>query len=537
MNERKELSAGYGAIATAVIALLTYILALKNGFAFDDVVLIPNDARVINGQLATLLTTSYWNDAALALYRPLTSLSFGLDWALADGAAAWFHFTNVIWHALASTLVFVLLKRYFTVTAALVGGALFAVHPVHVEAVANVVGRAELMATSFVLAACILWPRIELRSARAAIVAVLYFLALCAKEGAVVLPALVMLVDFAEGHWSFRTLVPWLRRRAPELLALVATLLVYILIRGSVLQGLAPTKVDPSLEVVQNSWHRVLTALQAWPFALKVLVWPWTLLADYGPQILLPIGEWNSLAVLGATIVIALVGGGILALAKGYRVAALALLWYPVAILPVANFFIPIGVLLAERTLYLPSVALSFAVAALLTALARYRPDTQRAIAVALSLVIVLFAVRSMMRIPEWKSTDSILFRLVKDRPDAFRGQWHVARDHREHNRVAAALASYDQAFRLWPYREGLVQEVAAYASSQGHTAYARDVATFGAQRWPQNVQFYRLAVGNSLDLGDTATAARMVRAGLQFHPGDSLLNRMSQAVMPRTVP
>jgi hypothetical protein len=58
VTERKELSAGYGAIATAVIALLTYVIALGNGFAFDDVVLIPNDARVINGQLGTLLCTA-----------------------------------------------------------------------------------------------------------------------------------------------------------------------------------------------------------------------------------------------------------------------------------------------------------------------------------------------------------------------------------------------------------------------------------------------------------------------------------------------
>ncbi|HEX6066425.1 MAG TPA: hypothetical protein VFZ04_19465, partial [Longimicrobiales bacterium] len=249
MTEEKGLSAGYGAIATAVVALLTYVIALRNGFAFDDVVLIPNDARVINGQLGQLVGTSYWKDAALALYRPLTSLSFGLDWGMSRGSPAWFHFTNIVWHMGASTLVFVLLRRYFTVTAALLGGMLFAVHPVHVEAVANIVGRAELMAACFVLTACTLWPRIQLRAARASIVAVLYFLALCAKEGAVVLPGLLVLVDFAEGEWSLRSVGSYLRRRAPELIALAATLGVYLLIRTSVLEGLAPTKVDPSLEV------------------------------------------------------------------------------------------------------------------------------------------------------------------------------------------------------------------------------------------------------------------------------------------------
>ena len=534
MTEEKGLSAGYGAIATAVVALLTYVIALKNGFAFDDVVLIPNDARVINGQLGQLVGTSYWKDAALALYRPLTSLSFGLDWAMSRGSAAWFHFTNIVWHMGASTLVFVLLRRYFTVTAALLGGILFAVHPVHVEAVANIVGRAELMAACFVLTACTLWPRISLRAARASIVAVLYFLALCAKEGAVVLPGLLVLVDFAEGEWTLRSIGSYLRRRTPEFLALAATLGVYLLIRASVLEGLAPTKVDPSLEVVHNNWHRVLTAFQAWPLALRVLLFPWTLLADYGPQILMPIAGWNSLAMFGAVLFIALIGAGVTALAKGHRVAGLALLWYPVAILPVSNLLFPIGVLLAERTLYLPSVAVSFGLAALITASAR-RPELRRVAVTWVTVVIALFALRSIVRIPEWTSTDSILFQLVKDRPDAFRGQWHVARDHREHGRVEAALATYDSAFRLWPYREGLTQETAAYASGNGRAGYARDVALFGLERWPNNVAFHRLAAGNSLDLGDTATARQVLRTALRLHPGDTLLNRMWQAAVPQT--
>jgi hypothetical protein len=370
-----------------------------------------------------------------------------------------------------------------------------------------------------------------MRAARATIIAVLYFLALCAKEGAVVLPALLVLVDFAEGEWSWRAVPDYLRRRAPELAALVATLVLYIFIRGAVLEGLAPTKVDPSLEVLQNGWHRVLTALQAWPLALKVLVWPWTLLADYGPQILMPIGEWNSLAVLGATIVVTLLAGGIIALAKGHRVTALALLWYPVAIFPVSNFFIAIGVLLAERTLYLPSVALSFAVAALAA------HSSRRAVGAAMTAVIVLFAVRAAARVPEWESTDSILFRLAHDRPDAFRAQWHIARDHREHKRAGEAIASYDRAFRLWPYREGLVEEVAVYASSQGRAAYARDVALFGAQRWPKNVALHQIAAGNSLDLGDTITARRVLRGALQLHPGDSILTQMWRAAGSRTEP
>ena len=529
MTERPGLSAGYGAIVTAVVALATYLLTLGNGFAFDDVVLIPNDARVLNGELGTLLTTSYWKDAALALYRPLTSLSFGLDWAAAGGSAAWFHFTNIIWHVLASVLVYQLLLRYFAVAAALLGAALFAAHPVHVEAVANVVGRAELMATTFVLAGCVLWPRIANQAARAVIVSVIYFLALGAKESAAVLPALLVIIDFTEGEWSFNSIGDYLRRRGPALLALIATFAIFMILRTAVLGSLAPARLDPSIEVVGNTWHRILTALQTWPIALRLFVWPWTLLADYGPQVIMPIAEWNSLAVLGATMLIGLVGGGLIALAYGHRVAALALLWYPIAILPVSNFLLPIGVLLGERTLYLPSVAVAFAAAALYAWTSRY-PATHKTVRAVAVTMVVLFMARAIVRVPDWQSTDSIMHALVRDRPDAFRGQWHMARIHRQQGRIDAALTHYDEAFKLWPYRQGLVQEAAAYASGQGRAVYARDLALFGTRRWPENVAFHRLAAGNALDIGDTATARMVLTAALQRHPNDTLLNQMRRA-------
>jgi protein O-mannosyl-transferase len=529
LSENRSITAGYGAIITAVLALLTYVVALKNGFAFDDVVLIPNDPRVTNGDLTRLVTTSYWADAALALYRPLTSLTFGFDWFVSNGSAAWFHFTNIIFHMAASTLVYVLLLRYFSIAAALVGGAVFAVHPVHVEAVANVVGRSELIATSFVLLACVLWPRIASRPARAVITATLYFMAMCAKESAAVLIALLVMIDFADGEWTLQTLPDYLRRRAPEFVALIAAFAIFLFIRGSVLGGLAPSKLDPSLEVVTSGWHRILTALQAWPLALKLFAFPKTLLADYGPQILLPIAEWNSLAVLGATLVLVTVGGGIAAIAADKRYAALGLLWYPIAILPVANFIMPIGVVLAERTLYLPSVAFVFGVAALYE-FARARTPARTRIAIAV-VAIMLLAGRSIARVPDWTSTDVILTKLTKDRPDAFRGQWHMARMARAKDNTEAALVNYDKAMKLWPYREGLVQEVAIYASGKGRANYARDVAFYGAQRWPQNVAFHRIVAGNALDLGDTATAVRTLRRALELHPGDSVLNQMWRAV------
>ena len=536
MNQPRALTTGYGAVVTAMIALLCYVLALKNGFAFDDVVLIPSDARVTNGQFVELIATPYWKDVSLALYRPLTSLSFGVDWFIGNGAAAWFHFTNVLWHVMASVLTYVLLVRYFSTAAALAGAVVFAAHPVHVEAVANVVGRGELIAATLVLMACVVWPRIPDRTARALITAVLYFLALCAKEGAAVLPALLVMLDGADGEWRLSTLGSYLRRRAPELLALVCVFGLFMLLRTSIIGSLAPARLDPVLEVIETPWHRILTALQVWPLAARLLIFPWTLLSDYGPRILMPVGEWNSMAVLGATMVIALLGGGLLAAARGHGRWALGLLWYPIAILPVSNFLIPIGVMLAERTLYLPSVALSFAIAALFAWL--YQKEKLRRPAIILIVLVTsAFAVRTAIRVPEWRSTDEIMLALVRDRPDAFRGRWHVARMMRARGDVKGAVTAYEDAMVLWPLREGLVLEAALYASAHGQALPARRIAEHGTRRWPQKIDFHRIAAGNAIDAGDTAVARRMLLEARQLHPNDRILNEMWQAITTPSVP
>ena len=534
MREARTLNAGYGAIVTAVVALGCYVLALGNGFAFDDVVLIPGDPRVVNAQLQTLLLTPYWNDPALSLYRPLTSLSFAIDWFIGGGSPAWFHFANVLWHLAASMLTYVLLLRYFSIGAALLGAVVFAAHPVHVEAVANVVGRAEMIAATFVLAACVLWPLMTQRAARAVITGVLYLLALAAKESAAVLPALLVILDFADSEWSFATIRTYLKRRAPELATLVVTFALYMLLRSSVLGAVGPSRLDPSIEVLNSAWHRILTALQAWPVAARIFFYPVTLLADYGPRILLPINSWNSLAVLGATLVIALVGGGVVAMINGRRVWALALLWFPIAILPVSNLLIPIGVLLAERTLYLPSVAVAFAFAGLFTIGSR-REDWRKPIFALAVVVPLLFAIRAMIRVPEWKSTDTILMALIRDRPDAFRGQWHKARMARARGDAEEALRTYDYTLKLWPFREGLVKEAAVFGTSQGRAAWARDVAFYGTQRWPTTADFHRIVAGNSLDLGDTITAVRTLKRALQLHPNDKILNDMWRAATVTT--
>ena len=102
-----------------------------------------------------------------------------------------------------------------------------------------------------------------------------------------------------------------------------------------------------------------------------------------------------------------------------------------------------------------------------------------------------------------------------------------MARVDKDHER---ALVLYDKAMRLWPHREGLAREAAGYGAERGRNAWARSVAQWGTQRWPQNVDFHRLLAGSAIDMGDTIAARRAVAAGLSVAPNDTVLNQMWRA-------
>jgi len=526
------------AILLAIAAFGVYFTALRNGFAYDDVLVVPQDVRVTEFQFRNMLTKPYWAAPGMGLYRPLVTFSFAVDWALSDGSAAWFHAVNAAWHAAVTVAVFALLLTWFTVPAAGLGALIFAVHPVHVEAVANVVGRAELMAAFFVLLACIAWTwdRPSHNTIRSAVVCALFALAMLCKESAAVLPALLVMIDAAQKRWNgVRDLPEYLVRCWRFYAALTAVLIGAVALRIAVTGVASPTQVDPIIEILQSPVDRVRTSMQVWPQYLRLLFFPRVLLADYGPRVMMPLDPGDPLILIGATILASTLLGGLYALSRGRPLAALAIWWLPITVLPVANLIVPIGILLAERTLYLPSVAVSLLVALLATAAAHAPLQHRRPLQVGLGALLVaavsLGAWRTHTRIPDWRTTDTILMAQLRDRPDSFRGYWHAARIERRRNNVDNALEHYGYALYLWPYREQLLVDAATYAATNGRTGLALRWSSFGAERLPNSLRLQTLAAANALDAGDTAVAASAIEKALRIAPTDSLILRMQAAM------
>ncbi len=141
----------------ALVAFAVFATTLAYQFVYDDrSVIVDNPCFFTLANWREIVTSPWW---PRGLYRPLTSLTLAANWTLGPGRPFDFHLINVLMHAAATAALCVLARRLMPRSAALAAAVLFAVHPVHVEAVANVVGRAEVLATLFVIVSVLAYLR------------------------------------------------------------------------------------------------------------------------------------------------------------------------------------------------------------------------------------------------------------------------------------------------------------------------------------------------------------------------------------------
>lgn len=464
-----------------ILAFVAYANSLYNGFAFDDTIIIQGNTRVHRiFDLGGIWGTPYWPYAlgeVFGLYRPLTIFGYAIQWTLGDGQPFLFHFVNVLMHVGVTCGVFRLLRALaFDAPASAFGATVFAVHPVHVEAVANVVGQAEMIGAGAVVAACILYLEREgegLRLPRALAIAALYLGGMLAKENAIVLPALIAAVDLAQRH--IRGLPLWRRSWVDPaaLLALLSAVAVaYLALRVDVLGSIGGSDAGPALPFLKED-DRVYSALRAWPEFARLLFWPMKLAADYAPAVILPAYEFTPMVTLGLFLLVATV---VLALLTPWRPGlGLPAAWFLFCILPVSNLLLPIGVLIAERTLYMPSIAISLLAATL--AGFRHQPSTRRLLAAGAMAVLVAFTVRTITRNPVWYSTDTVLRSLMDTHPESYRAQWRAAVRETELDDHAEAHYHWELGYRLWPRSAAYIVDYASFHLNYGNPARAVELA------------------------------------------------------------
>lgn len=354
--------------------------------------------------LVHIFTQPYFSN-----FLPLHLLSYSLDHSLWGLKPFGYHLQQVLLNALNAVLGFFVVRRLLgSFAIAFVTGLLFAVHPSHVEAVAWVSSRKELLSTTFLLLS--LYFYLDARGGRSlrwgAFVAsvVCFTLGLLSKVSIVVLPLFLLLMDFMIVKVSRRGWRFWAD--------VLGSKIPYALI------GLWTVHMNSASQVTAQAAyvHEPLQYLVVKGHAV------WNYLAILaGLRAGNPIYDTPQPAHSFFPIVINLAGLVALpalfwfAYRRGHRVLALGAGWVLVTLLPALLF--PLVTYMAERYLYAPSLGFCWVLAAGMVALGRRAgpPPAAAAATAALTLIPFLgFAYRTTLYNPAWANSESLWTYAIK---------------------------------------------------------------------------------------------------------------------------
>ena len=511
------------------VALAASVTSLRNGFVYDDVhVVVENGALHSLDSLPRLLTASYWPEGMRdRLYRPAAVASLAVDWAVGGGRPFAFHVTNVLLHLCVVALVLAL-SQVILGRGAVIAALWFAVHPVHVEVFANVVGRAELLAAVGYLGAVLAYGA-EGRSARRpgggaerALWTVLTLLsaaiAFASKEHALSLPAALLLADAWWAHRDGVKVASVVRRHAWLWAGVVVVAVGYLCARsgalGTTFGGGVRAAGLAGLSALQRP-AAMLPVVLEW---VRLLVFPLRLSADYAPNhlVLEP-----RLTVSHAAAVLLLVG----AVAGAWRLrrrapgVAFGAAWFAIAAAITSNVLVPTGVLFGERLLYLPSVGAAVVVGALWEMV-----PPRGGVWAATVLVLGLLGARTLERIPVWGTQDRFFAARGRDAPDSYLSHWQKGAQAFDRGDARTGEAELQEAVRIYPYDAALLEELGRRYFAAGFYGPADrwSTAAFGLDSTRSAAAAQ--AIASRVQGGRADSAAALAKAALSRSPESEVI-------------
>jgi protein O-mannosyl-transferase len=411
-------------IALFILAVGCYANTLLNAFVYDDELQILQNPYIKSWHyLGAIFRTTVWSFIGAAgdtnYYRPMMTLTYLVLWKVFGNAPLGFHLLNILLNALVVACVYYVGRELFqSHWTAFVAAAIFAVHPVHTEAVAWIASVPDLEATLFGLLAFYAYVKApEVNWKRQAAIVICLVLALLAKEPALMLiPLLIYYEHFVRedrGHTGFATKM---KRYLPACSAAAA----YVVLRISLLGKLAPV-----LQHAKISWPQAIYSA----FALvadyaRLMFWPSRLSAFHVFHVSSSLFEFRVLA--GVAIVVAC-GALVFLVHRRWPVAAFCVVWAAITLAPVLNARWMAANVLTERYLYLPSVGICWMAGWAakrvwdLAGTTVQRRTLLRLAAGAVSIALLfLCAAKTLARNRMWRDDLALYTETVKTDPDSF---------------------------------------------------------------------------------------------------------------------
>jgi hypothetical protein len=323
-------------------ATLPYLGSVRGELVSDDVHDIGEDPLIRALTPANLRTI--FTSRAGPNYDPVKIVSFALDYPFFGVNPAGYHAENIAWHIANALLVYWLLLRLGESAGLAFGVAiLWAVHPVHVESVAWICERKNVLSTFFFLLAFLVYLRFSARPRTTTylLVLVLFVGALLTKVNTIVLPAVILAYELAERF----------RLRARDVLAIVPMLAIGGLLAWANLHD------NPSHGAEYHGGSMAVTlrtSSTVVPRYLGLVVFPWRASSYHAVPLR---GSWLEPAVLAGVLLVLGIAVATVWLVAHRRRGGFWLLWFGLTLAPMLNL-VPFPALMADRYLYMPLIGL-----------------------------------------------------------------------------------------------------------------------------------------------------------------------------------
>ncbi|HSS44358.1 MAG TPA: tetratricopeptide repeat protein [Thermoanaerobaculia bacterium] len=515
--------------------VVVYANGLAGSFTYDDKAVVRDNPRIrTTRNLSQIFTTSYFGGprGSGSAYRPVLLLSFAVEWWVHGRQVVPFHLVNVLLHAAVTLLLASLLLRVGVRLPVVCAAALlYAVHPIHVEAVTSLVGRGETLSALFALGFLHLALRLLREPSHSAFALAgaisCYALSVLTKESGAVAPGLALvLVLFAAEADPGQRLRMALKRWLPLGAFSALTLGGVFALRSWVLGGALKARETGIFEV-----ENPLASLQFLPRAANAILvlyrylgrslFPLHLSADESAWSIRPVPAGSPLAIASVLILLAAVGAALARLPRG-RVLALGFLFFCVAMLPTENLLFPIGTVFAERIAYLPSAGICLMLGALVAGDTESLAQWSGRRRAALAALALLFAARAVVRNAVWWNDEALFSDLGSTSPRSAKAHYDLGYMFADEGRSPRALAEYKRAIEIydgyWDAWAGRGRvERALGRLREAEKSYEKSVAVHPSY---EN-GFFGLG-GVREALGDAKGAEDAYRTGLE-HKSDSL--------------
>lgn len=451
---------------------LTFGSTLKNGFVYDDHSLIERNRVVRTLEPVPHLTSAYWSRWKIdtEYYRPVTTYSLAIDRAVFGDEPGGFHLVNLLLHAVAASLLYLLLRRIGGDLVAALAALFFAAHPLQAESVCWISGRTDLLAACFMLLAAVQYARMRDRARTSGftdhlLLAFATALAVFSKETAVTLPVMLLSIDLAYSRAGGRDWSMAIRNAGRNFLrsgiVVVVVLAGYLAARamlfGSVLGMDRSTGSALDNPLLGASWvERILTAVHVAGRYLGLTVYPAVLSADYGPDVIPKVASATSasfllpMAALSIAVVVALL------VARRDPAAVWGTATAAGAYLLVSNIIFVTPILMAERFLYIPMMGIAAVSASAIVSLGSLvgrgdRPRRPLVPVLIASCLLFPLAVRSFIRTADWRDDSTLFEATVRDAPRSVRGWTNIGAYQQKNGDLDGALVSFEKALEIRP--------------------------------------------------------------------------------------